>query len=49
MVRYFAPVLSRLRAVFVVMVVVAGIGALPSLAPVAHAAPVDVTVATYDL
>lgn len=49
MVRYFAAVLSRLRAVFVVMVVVAGIGALPSLAPVAHAAPVDVTVATYDL
>lgn len=31
------------------MVVVSGIGVLPSVAPVAHAAPVNVTVAVYDL
>ena len=40
--------LSRLNALIVVMMIVAGLGALPNLAATAHADPRVVTVATYD-
>ena len=41
--------LSRLRALVIITLLIAAIGALPGLAPRAHAAPRVVTVATRDL
>ena len=43
------PVLSRVRATVVAILLVVAIGALPGLVPEAHAAERDVTVATYDI
>lgn len=41
-------VLARLRAALTVLFLVATMGALPALNPIAHAAPRTITVATYD-
>ena len=43
------PLLSRVHALLAVVFLVVGIGALPGLAPAAHAASRTVTVATYNL
>lgn len=47
--RYCSSVLPRAHALVIVVLLVAGIGALPGLAPASHAAPRTITVATYDL
>ena len=46
---YFPSVVSRMRAVVLVVFLVAAIGALPGLSPAAHGAARTVTIATYDL
>ena len=41
--------LARMRAVVVVLLIVAAVGGLPGVAPAANAEPRKVTVAVYDL